>query len=160
MTTWSKPSDEDYALFGRIIHIYSAIDFVLRYALDIMDRGGMLEAPWAGKTAKLSTYKAMKALRSPPFWEDSDKGAFDAVDHHRRTRNLVAHFLARRFPTEDAFIFMTMSAADFEQVYGMLPEADSMLYGVTDAGALRDSIPFLLELNRWCANLPAALAKV
>lgn len=156
---WPRPTEDDLALFGRIIHIYSAIDFVLRYTLDIMDRGGLLESPWKGKTAKLSMYKAMQALRSSPLWQDNHREAFDSLDEHRRARNLVAHFVARRFPTEDAFIFLTMSAADFEQVYGVLPEADTMLYGVTDAAQLRGIIPVIQGLNKWCARLPGDLSK-
>jgi hypothetical protein len=44
------------ALFGRIIHLYSSIDFALRYTAEVMDRSGMLPAPWMGKTAKLNMY--------------------------------------------------------------------------------------------------------
>jgi hypothetical protein len=38
MLGWAKPTDEDYALFGKIIHIYSAFDFILRYMAETMDR--------------------------------------------------------------------------------------------------------------------------
>ncbi|WP_158670676.1 hypothetical protein [Bradyrhizobium guangdongense] len=74
-------------------------------------------------------------------------------------RNLVAHFVARRFVSEDAYIFVTMSAADFEQVYGVLPDADNMLFGVTDAARMRGIIPELRGLSSWCSKLPGDLSR-
>lgn len=38
MLGWAKPRDEDYALFGKIIHMYSTFDFILRYMAETMDR--------------------------------------------------------------------------------------------------------------------------
>lgn len=159
MMSWPKPTDEDLVLFSRIIQLYCGIDFALRYTLDIMDRSKMLKAPWEGKTAKLSMYKTVQALRSSPIWDDGHRSAFDAIEEHRRVRNLVAHFVARRFVSEDAFIFVTMSAADFEQVYGVLPDADSMLFGVTDAAQMRGIIPELQGLVSWCSKLPSDLSR-
>jgi hypothetical protein len=54
MLGWAKPTDEDYALFGKITHIYSACDFILRYMAETMDKQGMFKEPWAGKTQKLT----------------------------------------------------------------------------------------------------------
>ncbi|MDA9453723.1 MULTISPECIES: hypothetical protein [unclassified Bradyrhizobium] len=155
---WPKPTEEDLALFGRIIQFYCGIDFALRYTLDVMDRGGMLASPWAGKTAKLNMYKTAQALRSSPIWNEGHRFAFDAIEEHRRVRNLVAHFVARRFVSEDAYIFVTMSAADFEQVYGVQPDADNMLFGVTDAAQMRGIIPELQALASWCSKLPGDLS--
>jgi hypothetical protein len=159
MSSWSKPTDEDLVLFARIVGFYSSIDFALRYAVDIMDRTGMLQAPWKGKTSKLSMYKVSQAMQSSKIWNEGHKAGFEQIELHRRARNLVAHFVIRRFPTEDAFLFMTMSAADFEQVYGVLPERDSMLYGVVDAEQLRGIIPVLQGLISWCSKLPGNLSQ-
>jgi hypothetical protein len=155
---WPKPNDDDYVLFARIIHFYNSIDFSLRYTVDIMDHNGMLRPPWKGKTAKLNMYKVSKAIRSCDIWNEGHKVGFDQIELHRRARNLIAHFVVRRFPTEDAFIFMTMSAADFEQVYGVLPERDSMLFGVVDADQMRGIIPVLQGLISWCSKLPGNLS--
>lgn len=156
--SWPKPNDDDLILFAGIIAFYSSIDFALRYAVDIMDRAGMLQAPWKGKTSKLNMYKVSQAMQSSTIWNEGHEVGFEQIELHRRARNLVAHFVIRRFPTEDAFIFMTMSAADFEQVYGVLPEQDSMLYGVVDAVQLRGIIPVLQGLVSWCSKLPADLS--
>jgi|SRR6185295_18186902 len=154
---WPRPTDEDYALFGRIIAIYSILDFALRYTAEVMDGKGMLLDPWKGKTAKLNMYKTTKAIRSWKAWEEEQIAAFDDIEYYRPVRNLLAHFVIRRFPTEDAFLFMTKSAADFEQVYNTRPPADNMLYGVVDAEQMRGSIPVLKDLVSWCSKLPGDL---
>jgi hypothetical protein len=157
--SWPKPTDDDLLLFARIIGFYSAIDFALRYVVDIMDSNGMLLPPWKGKTAKLNMYKVTRAIRSSKIWNEGHIIGFEEIEIHRRARNLVAHFVIRRFPTEDAFIFMTMSASDFEQVYGVLPGRDSMLFGATDAAQMRGIIPVLQGLVSWCSKLPSNLSQ-
>jgi hypothetical protein len=143
-------------MFARIVAFYSAIDFALRYVVEIMDSNGMLPPPWKGKTAKLNMYKVTQAIRSSYIWNESHIIGFEQIELHRRE---VAHFVIRRFPTEDAFIFMTMSASDFEQVYGVLPGPDSMLFGVTDAAQMREVIPVLQGLVSWCSKLPSDLSQ-
>ena len=156
---WPKPTDDDLLLFARIIGFYSTIDFALRYVVEIMDGNGMLPPPWEGKTAKLNMYKVTQAIRSSKIWNEGHIIGFEQIELHRRARNLVAHFVIRRFRTEDAFIFMTMSAADFEQVYGVLPGPDSMLFGVIDAAQMRGIIPVLQGLVSWCSKLPSNLSQ-
>jgi hypothetical protein len=155
---WPRLADDDLLLFARIIHMYSAIDFVLRSTVEIMDDADMLTSVWRGKTAKLNMYKLNQAIRSAGFWDEGQLFAFAQIEEHRRARNLVAHFIARRFPTENAYIFMTKSAADFEQVYGTAPPAGTMLYGVVDADQLAGIIPVLKELLSWLSKLPRDLS--
>lgn len=151
---WPKPTDEDFALFGRITHCYSAFDFVLRYMAETMDKNGMLQVPWAGKTQKLTEADVSKAIQSSPIWSGSNKFALEQIDKHRRMRNLVAHFVVRRFPDDEAFVFMTKSAADYKRVYGELPaNIDVMLYGVIDAQQIRNIIPELERLLKWSAEV-------
>ena len=157
---WPKLGDEDYALFGKIIHIYSAFDFILRYVAEIMDKQGMFKAPWAGKTQKLTIAQVAEAIQSSPIWIGSNKFALEEIESYRRTRNLLAHFAARRFPDDSAYIFMTKSAIDYRRVYGELPEGvDTMLYGVLDAQQLRDVVPVLEGLLKWAAQLPRDLSQ-
>jgi hypothetical protein len=160
MLGWPKPTDEDYALFGKITHIYSAFDFILRYMAETMDKQGMFKEPWAGKTQKLTMTQLAEAIQSFPIWSESNKLALEQIDSHRRVRNLVAHFVARRFPDEDAYIFMTKSAIDYRRVYGELPEGiDAMLYGVFDAQQLRGIVPLLEGLLKWAAQVLRDLSK-
>src|SRR5579872_3117318 len=108
---WPRLTDDDLLLFARIIHNYSAIDFLLRMTAEIMDDAGMLAPKWKGKTTKLNMYKLNQAIRSAQFWNDGHLSALASIEEHRRSRNLMAHFIARRFPNENAYVFMTKSAA-------------------------------------------------
>jgi hypothetical protein len=157
---WPKATDEDFTLFGRIIHFYSAFDFVLRYMAETMDKHGMFEAQWAGKVQKLTMADVSKAIQSSPVWSEPNKFALEQIEAHRRVRNLAAHFIVRRFPNDDAYIFMTKSATDFKRVYGEVPASiDTMLYGVADAQQLRDIVLELEGLLKWAAQVLADLSK-
>lgn len=156
---WPTLKDEDYTLFAKIIHIYSSFDFILRYVAEIMDKQGMFKAPWAGKTQKLTIAQVAEAIQSSAIWIGSNKFALEEIESYRRVRNLLAHFVARRFPGDNAYIFMTKSAIDYRRVYGKLPEGvDTMLYGVLDAQQLRDIVPVLEGLLKWAAQLPQTLS--
>jgi hypothetical protein len=155
---WPRLTDDDLLLFARIIHMYNSIDFILRMTVEIMDDAGMLAPEWKGRTAKLNMFKLSQAIRSARFWNEGHLSAFASIEDYRRARNLIAHFVARRFPTENAYIFMTKSAADFEQVYGVSAPAGTMLYGVTDADQLAGIIPVLKGLSSWLAKLPKDLS--
>jgi hypothetical protein len=75
-------------------------------------------------------------------------------------RNLVAHFIVRRFPEDDAYVFMTKSAIDYRRVYGQLPVGiDAMLYGVLDAEQLRGLVPVLDGLLKWAAQVLRDLSR-
>ncbi|WP_425908977.1 hypothetical protein [Nitrobacter sp. TKz-YC02] len=156
---WPKLGDGDYALFARIIHIYSVFDFILHHVMEIMDKQGML-APLAGKTQRLTSARVAEVIQLSPIWIGSNKFALEEIESYRRVRNLLAHFVARRFPDDNAYIFMTKSAIDYRRVYGKLPEGvDTMLYGVLDAQQLRDVVPVLEGLLKWAAQLPRDLSR-
>ncbi|WP_029079824.1 hypothetical protein [Bradyrhizobium sp. th.b2] len=155
---WPRLTDDDLLLFARIIHMYSSIDFLLRMTVEIMDEAGMLAPEWKGKTPKLNMYKLNRAIQSAEIWNDGQLFAFASIEEHRRVRNLVAHFIARRFPSENAYLFMTKSAADFEQVYGTSAPTGTMLYGVTDADQLAGIVPILKGLLSWLSKLPKDLS--
>ena len=71
---------------------------------------------------------------------------------------VASHFVIRRFPYEDAFLFMTKSAADFQQVFGDVPATDKMLFGVIDAEQIKGAIPELKNLNQWLAEVASEVA--
>lgn len=160
MLGWDKPTADDYALFGKITHIYSAFDFILRYIAETMDKQGMFKEPWAGKTQKLTMAQVAEAIQSSPIWIGSNKLALEEIEKYRRMRNLVAHFVVRRFPEDDAYVFMTKSAIDFRRVYGELPDGiDTMLFGVLNAEQLRGLVPVLDGLLKWAAQALADLSR-
>jgi hypothetical protein len=155
---WPRPTDDDLLLFARIIHAYSGIDFLLRWTAEIMDGCGMLAPKWKGKTTKLNMYDLNQAIRSAQIWVEPNLFALREIETHRRTRNLVAHFFARRFPAEDAYVFMTKSAIDFERVHGTPPPEGVMLYCVCDADQLAGIVPVIKGLSSWLSKIPQNLS--
>src|SRR4051794_26398067 len=81
---WSLPSDEDFALFGRIIHIYSTMDFLLRFAAGLMDAQGLLSKPWHGKIAAQPIFVVSREVQWNQLWTDSHRRAFELMEEHRR----------------------------------------------------------------------------
>lgn len=155
---WPDPRNEDYVVFGRIMWLFTGVDFVLRLTAEVMDDGGMLEPSFKGKVRSFSIKRVSDAILSSQIWSEPNRFAFERINDRRRLRNLVAHFVAKRFVDEDAFIFMTKSAADFEQVYGMKPEPNHMLYGIIDATQVTNAIPEIEGLLRWAEKLPRSLS--
>jgi hypothetical protein len=158
LLAWPIPNEQDFALFARIIHIYSSIDFSLRFAAEVMDEQGLLSKPWKGSIATQNISTVSREVQSNQMWNESHRVAFERMDLHRRVRNLLAHFMVRRFPGEEAFVFITKSAADFKQVYGKLPLTEDMLFGVIDAAELYGLIPELRNLLTWVSGLPRDLS--
>jgi hypothetical protein len=155
---WPDPTSEDYVVFGKIMWLFTGVDFVLRMTAEAMDDGGMLDAPYKGKVRSFSIKRTTDAILSSQIWSESHRFAFERINERRRFRNLIGHFFAKRFVGEDAFIFMTKSAADFEQVYGVKPKPDQMLYGIIDAAQVGSAIPEIEGLLRWAEKLPRDLS--
>jgi hypothetical protein len=155
---WPNPSQKDYQAFGEITWLFTGIDFVLRMTAEVMDGNGMLEAPFKGKVRALSIKRTTDAILSSPIWSGPNAYAFQRINERRKLRNLIAHFIAKRFVAEDAFIFMTKSATDFEQVYGTKPLPNQMLYGIIEATQIIDAIPEIKDLLTWAEKLPRSLS--
>lgn len=144
-------------VFGKIMWLFTAVDFVLRMTAEVMDDGGMLELPYKGKVRSLSIKRTTDAILSSEIWSAENRFAFERINERRRLRNLIGHFIAKRFLQEEAFVFMTKSAGDFEQVYGVKPAADQMLYGIISAEQVKNSVSEIEGLLRWAEKLPRAL---
>jgi hypothetical protein len=160
LLAWDRPTEADLALFGRIIYQFSAVDFVLQTVVDTMKQNQMLNPQWAKQTSKLPAAKLTEVVTSSPMWSDNHRAGFHDVDDWRRVRNLVAHFVIRRFPNDDAFLFLTKSAYDYKQVYGDEPaNLETALYGVAEAEPFRQLVPRLKMLARWLGQLPGDLSR-
>jgi hypothetical protein len=131
----------------------------LRFTAEVMDAQELLSKPWKGAIAAQSISVVSREIQSNQMWNESQRIAFGRIDLHRRVRNMLAHFLVRRFPNEDAFVFITKSAADFKQVFGEMPPLENMLFGVTDAAEVYGIVPELKKLLSWLGNLPRDLSR-
>ena len=72
---------------------------LMRRGAETMDKKRMVEALWTGKTQRLSEVDLLKAIQ---IWIRSNRFTLEQIEKHRRVRNLVAHFVVRRFPDDDA----------------------------------------------------------
>jgi hypothetical protein len=149
---WPMPTKDDLALIGSVIVLYSYIDFNLRRFIEVLERAGVLPGCWKGKTAKMSIVDVLTILEAMPDWSPNNQLAFKRIKEFRGTRNLMAHFAVRRFPNEDAFVFVTKSASDFKRVLGHDPEPGMVMTGVADVPQIREVIKVIDGLLTWLSQ--------
>jgi hypothetical protein len=149
---WPMPTKEDLALIGSVIVLYSYIDFNLRRFVEVLEKANVLPGRWRGKTAKMSIGDVETIIHAMPDWAPNNLLAFRRIKEFRKTRNLMAHFAVRRFPNEDAFVFVTKSARDFKQVLGEDPRPGMVMTGVVDVGQVRDIVKVLDGLQTWLSQ--------
>lgn len=136
--SWTMPTKDDLALIGGFIVIYSYIDFHLKRLVEGLEHTGKI--PKLKKT-KPSTADIAKAVQSAD-WGPENMYALKQIEEFRATRNLLAHCLVRRFPHDDAFVFLFKSAKDFKEHFGSEPP-----YGITmTAVADRTQLIRILEV--------------
>jgi hypothetical protein len=156
---WPNPTKADYEAFGEIMWLFTGLDFVQRMTAEVMDDNGMLQPPFKGNTRNLTIKRTADAIASSPIWSDANKQALKYIDERRKLRNLIAHFVVKRFREEDAFIFLTKSAADYEQVYGVRPAPNQMLYGLIDSSQIHGAIRHIRGLLEWAEKIPRDLSR-
>jgi hypothetical protein len=54
-----------------------------------------------------------------------------------------------RFPTEDALVFVTQSAADYKRVLGAALDPGVVMTAVADIGQIRDVCRMIEEIQNW-----------
>jgi hypothetical protein len=146
------PTKDDLALIGSVIVLYSYIDFNLRRFIEVLEKAGVLQGDWKGKTAKMSIVDVQTIIEAMPDWATNNRLAFKRIKEFRGTRNLMAHFAVRRFPNEDAFVFVTKSASDFKRVLGYDPEPGMVMTGVADVPQIREVIKVIDGLLTWLSQ--------
>jgi hypothetical protein len=149
---WPMPSKDDLALIGSVIVLYSYIDFNLRRFIEVLERAKALPKRWLGKTARMPIGDIETIIQAIPDWAPNNVFAFTRIKEFRKVRNLMAHFAVRRFPNEDAFVFVTKSALDFKRVIGHEPEPGMAMTGVVDVGQVRDVIKVIDGLLSWLSQ--------
>jgi hypothetical protein len=109
---WPDPTEDDVLLIGKIIVLYSHIDFNLRRMIECLDHAKVLPPQHLGKSARMHLSEIENILEAAPGATDPTKLVFNQIREHRKTRNLLAHFAIKRFPTEEPLMFVTKNAAD------------------------------------------------
>jgi hypothetical protein len=158
MRGWPDVNEADYAAIGKFIVMYSYIDFNFRRMVEDYDDAGLLLPPWKGRSKKLNIGLVEEAVRAMLSWPNNAIGAFNRISELRSLRNLVGHFAIRRFPNEDAFVFMGKSANDYKQIFGGEADPASMLTAALDAPILHGLLKQVQHLQIWLAGAASAMA--
>jgi hypothetical protein len=146
---WPMPIRSDFVLIGRIIVQYSYIDFYLHRMIEIYEKYDLLPSKWRGKTAKMPIGDIETIIQAAPDWAPSNVIAFQRIKEFRKVRNLMAHFAIKRFPNDDAFLFITKSANDFKRVLGFEPKPGMAMTGVADIAQTAKISKVIEGLLKW-----------
>jgi hypothetical protein len=149
---WPAPSGDDIVLIGKIIMLYSYIDFNLRRMVEILDHAKVLPAAWLGKSAKMHLSEIETLLETAPDTAPPNVLALTRIKEFRKLRNLLAHFAIKRFPSEDALVFMTKSAADYKRVLGAEADPGVVMTAVVDLAQIRNVCRGLDEIQHWLST--------
>jgi hypothetical protein len=153
LANWPQPNEKDIVLVGAIVVLYSYIDLDLRRIAEAADVGGGLREPWKGKSAKLTIADTEAAVLSLPGWSEPNKLALTQIKELRGVRNLMAHFTIRRFPNDDAFLFVTKSARDFKRELGTDPAPGAAMTAMVECQAAREAVIAVEKLHTWLARV-------
>jgi hypothetical protein len=148
---WPMLAKSDYALVGGLIVLYSYIDFNLRRVVEVFHHAGLLKEPWAKKVDTLNAEQVAEAIQSLTCWDDEGRRALGQIEELRGLRNLVAHFAIRRFPTDDAFIFVAKSARDYKRHFKAEPPPGAVFSAVVDCEQIRAALRHVEHVQNWLA---------
>jgi hypothetical protein len=93
-------------------------------------------------------------------WPERELNRLKRLAEIRNLRNLVAHFAAKRFPEDDAFLFIAKSEADFKRQFPGVPTASNMmLTAILDGPMLPSALADVEEMQIWLAMQSAMSVK-
>jgi hypothetical protein len=149
---WPQVTRDDIVLVGCVIVLYSYIDMDLRRIVEAAENGGVLQAPYKGKIARMPISEAEKAVMSLPDWSPPNMVALNRIQEMRGLRNLFAHFAIRRFPNDDAFVLVTKSIADYKREFGSEPTAGEAMTAIIEVGQVKETIKEIQRVHTWLAT--------
>lgn len=158
LMAWPNVNEKDFTAIGTLIVLYSYIDFNLRRLVEDYDEAGHLREPWKGKSKKLPVTAVEEAVKAMLAWPNNAMGALNRISELRSLRNLVAHFAIRRFPNDDAFLFMGKSASDYKQIFGGEADPALMLTATLEAQVLHGLLKEVQDLQVWLAGAASQMA--
>jgi hypothetical protein len=145
------PTRSDFTLIGKIIVHYSYIDFYLLRMVEIFDKQGRLPEKWQGKTVKMQIGDVEESIIAARDWAEN-MPAFERIREFRKVRNLMAHYVMKRFPAEDAFLFLGKNERDFKKTLGEKPRDGMAMTGVVDIGQTTKTFKVIEGLLQWLAQ--------
>lgn len=148
-------SQDDFAMIGDLIVLFGYIDLNLHRLAEVFDKANVLPPKWSGKTAQLFHMgDVSKAVQSVSFWDRPlYVERFRLIEEHRKLRNLCAHCAVRRFPDDDAFLFMFKSKRDYLREFGGEPAPGVAMIAINDGQDMREVLKNIELLQRWLAKV-------
>lgn len=150
---WPMPTMQDYTLIGAIVVLYSYAEFNLRRIAEALDYSNLLPKPWKGKAPRLDFAQIENAVRAAPVWSVAEIQWLQNLADLRATRNLVAHFVVRRFPEDDAFLFVAKSAKDLKRVFGADVDTREALTSICDCSQIIQVQRRVEEIQNWLSKV-------
>jgi hypothetical protein len=132
----------------------------LRRLAEAFDRADLLPRPWKGRAVDLNIGEVEKAVQAAPVWSGpADVEALQTLATHRRLRNLVAHFVVRRFPSDEAFLFIAKNAKDYEREFGAKPAPGVALTAVVGREQVVNAMGRIQHIQNWLAQVAVEFEK-
>lgn len=135
---------QDHQLIGAYIQLFNYIDFNLRRSIETFAHAKLLRGEVARTYPKVHASKVATAVQDAvkamdPTLEDIDDAIWKltVIERRREIRNLLAHWAARRIPSQDSIVLMTKDEADAMRTGGAYLANGHVKRVVTDLGPLR-----------------------
>jgi hypothetical protein len=152
LAQWPMLRSDDYSLIGGYIVLYSYIDFNLRRMVESVEEAGELRFG-KGKAGLLTIADVERAIQTvPEIYQGANKIAIDRIIDLRGMRNLLAHFSIRRFPEDEAFLFVTRSFRDYQREFGSEPQPNEALTAITEIEQIREAQKEVERLLDWLSK--------
>lgn len=157
---WPMPTKEDYIVIGGVIVLFNYVEFNLRRLAEVFDHADLLPDEWKGKAMSLDTGQVERAIQATPVWSGpADVEALATLADLRPLRNLLAHFVVRRFPNDDAFLFVTKSARDYERAFGTKPPRGAAMTAIVERKQVVDALRRIEHIQNWLARVVVGFEK-
>jgi hypothetical protein len=157
---WPQLTMQDHALIGVVVVQFGYVDFNLRRLAELFDGANLLDSKWIGKTARLTMADAAAAVQSSSVWTGPRAhmlAVLKEIEELRSIRNLLSHCAIRRFPEDDALLFIFKSRRDYWEMYGEEPLAFTALGTAMDCDEIRQTIERIDQLQGQLAEITADL---
>ncbi|RYX87230.1 MAG: hypothetical protein EON84_20390 [Bradyrhizobiaceae bacterium] len=148
---WPPATDDDLNTIARIITEMSEIDFMLRQIVELMNHFDVEQIPekLRRRVSSLKIGEVEDVVEASRWIFGSNANAIQSIRDDRRMRNLVGHFAVRRFPTDNALLFLTKSDEDAKRILGQMPRPGIMITAVAEAGELARRLRVVQAHRRW-----------
>jgi hypothetical protein len=156
---WPKLTEDDYLAIGRLVMLCNFVELNLRRIVEAWEEAGKLTVPIKGNACDLRIEGVEAAVQEMFPWPENELNGLKRLVEIRWLRNMVAHFAARRFPDDDAFLFTARSERDFKRQFGRPSEPNQWLTAILDGHVVPSAVDHIDSLQRWLADQTSLTVK-